>query len=255
MTIPGGAWLLRSSSVALALLTSCTADPCAGLDALASCVAPRLSEEDTIAQGHAYFDTMDYEPVGTIEPSYSDFVVRWEWSPWLKLTGYTRERMVEHDALLVLLPSVVRERECRAFDVNPFARCKVVFYYDAHEGRSCPIYEEFTFNANGEMTFIEAWSDLDGYRPMVADDAWAEDTAVYRLSGKVPGLGYGDGRHVSLDDPSMTAAAEADPSVADFVLHASDWATHWLADAEAAGDKMWEEGCGWATPLARVMAK
>lgn len=230
----------------LTLLAACTPDPCAGPDALASCVAPTLSDEAAIAQGHAYFDTMDYVPVGTIAPSYADLVARWEWPPWLKLTGYTRERIVEHDALLALMPSVVRERDCRAFDVNPFTRCKVVFYYDAHEGRGCPIYEEFTFNAQGEMTFIEAWSDLDGYRPMAADDAWAEGTDVYRLSAQIPGLGYGDGRHVPLDDPAMIAAGETDPNVADFALHASDWWTHWLADAEAAGDGMWAEGCGWS---------
>ncbi len=229
----------------LLLLAGCASDPCGSPAAPAACVAPTLSDEAYIAQGHAYFDTMDYEPVGTLEPSYSALAARWEWPPWLKLTGYTAENMVEHDALLALLPSVVRERDCRAFDVNPFTRCKVTFYYDDHEGRGCPIYEEFTFNPQGEMTFIEAWSDLDGYRPMAEGDAWAEAPDVYRLSAKIPGLGSAEGHHVALDDPAMVAAAEADPHVADFALHASDWLTHWLADAEAAGEGMWAEGCGW----------
>jgi hypothetical protein len=229
----------------IALLLAACADPCGDPDARAGCVAPTLSADAYIAQGHAYFDTMDYEPVGTIDPVYGPLVARWEWPPWLKLTGYTRERMIDHDALLALMPSVVRERDCRAFDVNPFTRCKVVFYYDDHDGRPCPIYEEFTFDASGEMTFVEAWSDLDGLRPMPADDPWAEGDDVYRLSAQIPGLGAPDGRHVPLEDPAMRAAAEADPNVADFALHASDWLTYWLADYEAAGDDLWARGCGW----------
>ena len=71
------------------------------------------------------------------------------------------ERAVELDLLgtteaaVALDPSTVPTRDCRAFSVQPFARCYVTFEY---KDGPCPIYEEFVFNDQGEMTFIEAWS-------------------------------------------------------------------------------------------------
>lgn len=227
-------------------LAGCGPDPCEGSGALADCLAPTKGDDWYVAQSHAYFDTMDYEPVGTIEPAYSELVARWEWPPWLKLTGYTREQMVAGDALLALLPSVVKERDCRAFDEQPFGRCRVVFYYDSHDGRPCPIYEEFTFNDAGEITFIEAWSDLPGLRPMASGDPWAEAGDVGRLATRIPGLGRPAGTHAPLDGEEMTAAAAADPDVQDFTTRAEDWLGTWLAEVEASGgDAMWEQGCGW----------
>ena len=108
-------------------------------------------------------------------------------------------------------PSTVPIRDCRFFDVQPFARCYVTFEYE--EG-ACPIYEEFTFNDQGETTFIEAWSDLPGLNATAdPDDRWAEGSAVHRLSTRIPGLGNATGR-IDLDSPAMAAAAAADPEVA-----------------------------------------
>ena len=227
------------------VLAGCASDPCEGDGALATCVSATQSDAYYIAQSHAYFDTMDYEPYGEIAPTYSELVARWEWPPWLELTGYTREKIEASDQLLALYPSVIPERDCRAFDVNPFGRCRVVFYYDAHDGKPCPIYEEFTFNEAGEITFIEAWSDLPGFLPMPDADTWAEGEEVSRLATRIPGLGRPDGRHAPLDGPIMQEAADADPDVASFVAHASDWYAMWLEDVENAGDDMWERGCGW----------
>lgn len=220
------------------------ADPCAGDAAASTCLSPTQDAEYYAAQAHAYFDTMDYTAKSEGWPPYSELVARWEWPPWLKLTAFGRSNIEATDTLLQLYPSTVPERDCRAFDVQPFARCTVVFYYDAHDGKPCPIYEEFSFNDQGEITFIEAWSDLDGLRPTTAEDPWGEAGDIGRLSTRIPGLGTSTGL-IDLDGAAMTEAAAADPDVADFVTRANDWYDTWLAELEAAGDDLWERGCGW----------
>jgi hypothetical protein len=219
-------------------------DSCTTSAALADCLAPTQSPEYYIAQSSRYFDTMDYSVDLETWPPYSELVARWEWPPWLKLTAYTRENIESTDTLLQLYPSIVPERECRAFDTQPFGRCFVVFYYDAHDGKGCPIYEEFTFNDQGEITFIEAWSDVDGLRPQGPSDRWAESPEVARLATRIPGLGTSTG-HIDLESPAMAAASAQDPDVADFVYRAKDWYTTWLDEYANAGDDLWERGCGW----------
>lgn len=203
-----------------------------------------MSAEYYIEQSSAYFDTMDY----TVElegwPPYSELVARWEWPPWLKLTAFGRENIESTDTLLQLYPSIVTNRVCQAFETQPFGRCYVVFYYDDHNGLGCPIYEEFTFNDQGEITFIEAWSDLDGFRPQSTDDRWAEAPEVYRLSSLVPGLGTSDGR-INLDGDAMQSAAAENADIADFVYRANNWQETWLEEYSNAGDEMWQVGCGW----------
>jgi len=192
-----------------------------------------------------YFDTMDANKDRDVVPAYSELVARWEWPPWLKLTGYTREQIIAFDELLRYYPSVIPERDCRYFEQQPFGRCRVVFYYDAHDGKSCPIYEEFTFNPQGEITFIEAWSDLPGFLPMAdPSDEWAEGPDVNRLATRVPGLGNETGR-IDLDSPAMEKAMETDPDLADFVYRAKDWGPTWITEYQEAGDDLWERGCGW----------
>lgn len=228
-------------ALGLTLLCACgpaEVDPCAGPDALMACSAPAWPEAHYVEQAHAYFDTMDYEPVGTALPDYGLTVARWEWPPWLALTAFGRDDIHDADALLVFLPSVVKERDCRAFDTQPFARCRVVFYYDAHEGRSCPIYEEFAFNEAGQITWIEAWSDDPGF-------GFGEQDEAGRLSARIPGLGSADGR-IDPRSEAMAAAAAADADVAHFAESALDWHAAWLEAFNASGgDLMWETGCGW----------
>ncbi|MEC9072148.1 MAG: hypothetical protein VX938_07205, partial [Myxococcota bacterium] len=131
--------------------------------ATATCATRTQTDEHYVQQAERYFDTLDVSVEPVITPIYSDNVARWEWPPWVLLTGLGRDDMVDTaEALRDLDPSTVPERDCRAFDTQPFARCYVVFEYE--EGL-CPIYEEFTFNDAGEVTFIEAWSDLPGLRP------------------------------------------------------------------------------------------
>ena len=238
---------MRWMFVSVAWIVAGCQSPCGGEEVLSTCLSPTMEEAYYVEQAEKYFNTMDYNEDMEDGPNYSELVARWEWPPWLKLTAYTRDNILATDAMLRLYPSVVPERDCRFFEQQPFARCKVVFYYDdeSHEGRGCPIYEEFVFNDAGEMTWIEAWSDLDGMRPMDADaDPWAEAEDVPRLSSRIPGLGNPDGR-IDLNGPAMNEAASADADVADFQVRANDWLETWLEEEEAAGDDMWTRGCGW----------
>ena len=176
-------------------------------DALATALAPQQPPEYYVEQANKYFDTLDTSADPNSVPNYSTLVARWELPPWLWLTGYGRDNMIVTTQIaLETDPSTVPTRDCRAFSVQPFARCYVSFEYDAG---SCPIYEEFVFNDAGEMTWIEAWSDREGYLPMAAEDTWAQGEGVTRLSSRIPGLGSSDGR-IDLNGEAMNAAARAD---------------------------------------------
>ena len=98
------------------------------------------------------------------------------------------------DYFLTWYPTEVINRDCRFFKAQPFARCRVTFHY-LNPDSYFDIYEEFTFNNQGEITFVEAWSDHPGYLPMGADDFWAESKNVKRISWKVPGLGSENGEY------------------------------------------------------------
>ena len=174
---------------------------------------PKFTAEYYINQGLKYFDSIDsYAPKGS-KPKYAKTVLRWEWYPWLKLTGRGRFFM-KLDVLLKLYPTEVIERDCRYFDVQPFTRCRVVFNYK-RKNTFVPIYEEFTFNAKGEISFIEAWTDKIGFLPMDPDvDRWAEGEMVNRLSTKVPGLGTKLGT-VKARDKALKKAAKKDKDLKD----------------------------------------
>jgi hypothetical protein len=230
-----------------ALLGACGGpdpDPCAGDAPLASCLAPTQAPEHYVTQSLRYFDTMDSAVEDPVWPDYAELAARWEWPPWLRLTGWTEEGIHATDTLLKLYPSTVPIRDCQAFDVQPFGRCYITFAYEAHGDRPCPIYEEFTFNDAGEVTFIEAWSDVDGLRPMAEGDRWAERADVARLSGRLPGLGRADGA-IDLHGEAMTEAADRDADIADFVTRADAWLETWTAEYANAPDDMWDRGCGW----------
>lgn len=206
-------------------------------------LVPRQTPAYYVEQANLYFDTLDTRFDPDALPNYAPRVARWELPPWLWLTGYERDNMIlTTRAALAIDPSTVPVRDCRAFRTQPFARCVVSFSY---AGGTCPIYEEFTFDDRGEMTFIEAWSDLPGYRPTEDPaDRWAEAPAVRRLSTRVPGLGSRSGE-IDLDAPWMRDAARRDPELADFVRRARDFWPAWLDALRAAGPDYFARGCGW----------
>ena len=211
--------------------------------ATASCLRPTQTPEYYAEQATMYFDTLDISADRENIPNYSELVARWEWPPWLLLTGYGRDTMITtSDVLRDLDPSTVPFRDCRGFDTQPFARCVVIFEY---EGGPCPIYEEFTFNDQGETTFIEAWSDLPGLRATDdPEDTWAEGEGVVRLSTRVPGLGSETGL-IDLDSDEMKEAAMNDPDVADFALRATDQWRYWAQALSESEEGFFARGCGW----------
>ncbi|MFT4703605.1 MAG: hypothetical protein ACI81R_001297 [Bradymonadia bacterium] len=210
--------------------------------ATARCAQPTQPPEYYVAEALAYFDTLDVDADRASIPNYADNVARWEWPPWLWLTGYGRDNMNQTaDALREFDPSTVPVRDCRFFDIQPFARCYIEFEY---EGGACPIYEEFVFDAEGRMTFIEAWSDLPSMLPQPNADRWAEAADYPRLSTRVPGLGSASGE-LALEGVEAEALIAADPVLADFVLRTEDfWAT-WFAALSEAPDDFFALGCGW----------
>lgn len=208
--------------------------------ATAACLQPNFEPEYYVEQAQLYFDTLDVDAQRARVPNYADDVARWEWPPWLLLTGLGADDMLETASILRAAdPSTVPQRDCRFFETQPFARCYIVFEYE--EG-SCPIYEEFTFDAEGKTTFIEAWSDLPGLLPQTPDDRWAEDPEYPRLATRVPGLGAGPLR---IRSDWMTAAAMQDPQIADFAERATDWWAYWLQVLESSPPDYFAQGCGW----------
>jgi len=240
-----------SSALVAALLAGCASstepapeDPCSGPGALSFCLAPTLADEAYIDQGQRYFDTLDASADPDSDPTYAELVARWEWPPWLLLTGYGRDLTLAVDeVVLAAFPgTTVPVRDCRVFGEQPFARCRVSLDYD---GQGCPIYEEFTFNDAGEITFVEAWSDQPGMLPMDGDaDPWAEGADVGRLSTRIPGLGTADGR-IDPEGEPMRTAAERDADVADFSARIQDFWGAWSEAYDAAGDDLFARGCGW----------
>jgi hypothetical protein len=239
-------WSCQTTPPAAAVVDPSCSTP-EGAGAFSTCLTPHQTPDYYVAQGNKYFDALDRSMPADSTPTYSELVARWEWPPWLLLTGYTRVQMEGTDKLVKSqAPAVVSHRDCRFFAVQPFARCRVSFDYDKRgNGKGCAIYEEFTFNDAGEMTFIEAWSDLPGYLPMAdKNDLWAEGPAVHRLSTRVPGLGSPSGK-IALDGSAMLAATQTDPELADFVARANDFWPSWLAENEKAGPDYFKVGCGW----------
>jgi hypothetical protein len=236
--------VMRVACLAIATI-GCGSEPAVERpsDALATALTPQQPSEYYVEQAHKYFDTLDTGADPNSIPRYSTLVARWELPPWLWLTGYGRDNMLlTTEFALQLTPSTVPTRDCRAFSVQPFARCYVSFEYE--EG-PCPIYEEFVFNDQGEMTFIEAWSDQPGRLPTSdPSDRWAEGSDVRRLSTKIPGLGNATGL-IDLSSEAMMRAASEDAEVADFVRRAENFWPAWAQALRDAGPDYFARGCGW----------
>jgi hypothetical protein len=211
-----------------------------GDSATSAGMTPRQAPAYYVAQSLKYFATLDSDADPRNIPNYSELVARWEWPPWLKLTGLGDRAMVVIDLLLRLYPTTIPEHDCEAFPVQPFGRCHVVFHY---QDTPCAIYEEFTFNDQGQMTFIEAWSDIPGLLPTTdPNDYWAEGAGVHRLSTKIPGLGGADGL-INLDSACMQQAADQDADVADFLKRAKSPIRSWIEQFLISGKDMMQLGC------------
>jgi hypothetical protein len=189
--------------------------------ALATCLTPKFDSAYYIEQGVKYFLTMQSDIPINIIPNYADFVIRYEWPPWLLLTGYGKKFMIDSDILLKLNPTKYDTIDCKFFKDQPFCRCHVIFDYS---GEKCPIYEEFVFNDQGQITFIEAWSDFESTLPKnmnagtdgvwSEDEYWAKQKDVRRISTLIPGLGNRTGK-INTASSYFLNAVSADSTIAD----------------------------------------
>ena len=141
-------------------------DPCLNQGtegATATCLSPTMSPEYYVAQAEKYFDTLDTDADPESVPNYSENVARWEWPPWVLLTGLGRDDMISTaKALKTLDPSTVPIRDCRAFDSQPFARCTVSFEYDEEPGGHTWTY--WTSVIDEHVAFHAEWLSGDGER-------------------------------------------------------------------------------------------
>ena len=196
--------------------------------ALSTCLTPKFDSAYYVEQGIKYFQTMQSDIPNDVQPNYSPLVIRWEWPPWLLLTGYKKDFLISSDILLKLNPTQYYKLDCKYFEEQPFCRCHVIFDYS---GDSCPIYEEFTFNDQGEITFIEAWSDFESKLPAnmnagtdsvwSEDKYWAKQSNIHRLSTKVPGLGNASGK-IDINSDAMKNAASVDQDVHELLKRLKD---------------------------------
>jgi hypothetical protein len=228
--------------------------------AFSTALKPRKPPAYYIDQAQKYWNNMDTRFDQRVVPDYSPRVARWEWPPWGFLTGYGRDDMIRttlpfYDSANWVRDakpraatdpppagSTVPQRDCRFFAVQPFARCTAIMVYPRGP---CPIYEEFTFNDDGEMTFIEAWTDHPDMRPnRDPKDAWAEGSDVQRISTHIPGLGNAKGL-IDLNADWMREAAGRDPLVADFVERARNPRAASARQRDIDGPDYFERGCLW----------
>lgn len=196
--------------------------------ALSTCLTSKFDSAYYVEQGIKYFQTMQSDIPNDVQPNYSPLVIRWEWPPWLLLTGYKKDFLISSDILLKLNPTQYYKLDCKYFEEQPFCRCHVIFDYS---GDSCPIYEEFTFNDQGEITFIEAWSDFESKLPAnmnagsdslwSEDEYWAKQANILRLSVKVPGLGNSNGK-IDINSAEMKNAAAVDKDVNELLKRLKD---------------------------------
>jgi len=238
-------WLLLLVGLGSFAQKAVRKDDCTKIGALATTLTPKFAPEYYIEQGVKYFQTMQSDVPVKVQPNYAQLVIRWEWEPWLLLTGYRKTMMVVTDAMLKLTPTSYYKLDCRFFAEQPFCRCHVVFNYS---GMTCPIYEEFTFNDAGEITFIEAWSDFPSLLPMGpgADGIWDESeywalNDAKRLATKVPGLGSATGK-IAIGTICMDEAAELDADIAELLKRLNRPAFYWFKQLFTHFEEL-ENGC------------
>ena len=201
-----------------------------------------------LARADAYFNLISGKdsqgknlPSNFLKPEYSKFMVRWEWEPWLLLTGkndgWKEEWELIDSTLPLSLPSVISNRVYRFSTVNPYIRSIIDIKYEG-SARTLRIYEEFTFNDHGQMTFIEAWTFDD---PKVAPEFnvlekesfidpstnrfWPDETKMYRMSTLLPGLGakgtHGQPLVAKTNSVGMKKAFQKEAAVVKFMRNKS----------------------------------
>lgn len=194
-------------------------------DALSTAAFPTRPASYYLEQCDLYFDSIQSlsytpKPHRNKFPKYAKNVARWEWSPWLMLTSFGRRNLISIDKVIRLYPCICVDRSFRLFTTQPYVRCLVTLFYGAEVNKrelGLHIYEEFTFNDEGEMTFIEAWLCEEGLQlGSLDDEGWpVDEEAIRRLSTLLPGLGSASGE-IDMKSTAFLQACQTHPEVEDY---------------------------------------
>ena len=165
-------------------------------NAFSSNIEKNLDDHYYQTQCDLYFRNQEYKYSGE-KPNYSQLSSRWEYQPTGNgLTGYGGDRMHRSDEMIRQSPCEVTNRVYKIYDTQPFGRALVTFYYgDNVETKQNPIhiYEEFTFNSQGQITFIEAWAYDASMAESPSKPFPPDDSRFPRMSRIIPGLGNSEG--------------------------------------------------------------
>mgnify|MGYP001475426865 CR=1 FL=1 len=87
-------WFLISMNVHSGTINFGKVLACGTEAAKAGCVKPTKPPKYYVEQSIKYFRTMETSVSVMVQPNYSEKVVRWEWEPWLLLTGYGKSNLI-----------------------------------------------------------------------------------------------------------------------------------------------------------------
>lgn len=171
----------------------CLPSACGTTHALSTCVQPTKGEEYYVGQALNYFAQLDPTQEKRDKALLSKGFLRFEWAPWTLFNGYADKLTHMVDAvdgkIGSFFPTSPEHRICTFHETNPFVRCSLIMWShyddprtekapvsDALKGKAgCGIYQEFTFDQEGRISFTE-----------VNSVTLPKQT---RLSTRVPGLG------------------------------------------------------------------
>lgn len=197
-------------------------DPCE--HALSTNLTPKFIGKYYIRQCDVYFNSLEPK-YQFFKPNYSKKICRWEWPSSVFLTGYGCKTVHSIDTILRTYPCLCIEREHRFFKQQPFARSIVTFHYgnDAKtKMKPTRMYFEFTFNDQGQITFIESWLARQGEQlPLFRNDGWPTGE-FYRISTLIPGLGNRQG-NIDINSAVMYISGTGDAKVAELRNGAFDF--------------------------------
>ena len=150
-------------------------------------------------QVEQYFDSL--QTGSTLFPNYAPDVVRFEWQPWLLLTGNGSDniKFVDSEIRKYTGYCQVKNRKHRYVKKLNMVQSTVEFFYN-NSTNPIKIYEELTFNKEGQISFIEAWINTD-----------------YKVDGKLQlpsrgkdGFPEGEIKRMSLATPESEEGKELD---------------------------------------------
>ncbi|KAL7556649.1 hypothetical protein ACA910_017588 [Epithemia clementina (nom. ined.)] len=114
-------------------------------------------------------------------PNLSKTVMRWDWSHD-RLTGRNRDTLIAMDIFATAVaPEQSVESEHKIYQQQPLGRSMVQFQ-SVKSGDLRTLYIEFTFNDEGEISFVEVWP-LDKYQECIVQDGLSSRLSKIIMNG------------------------------------------------------------------------